>query len=185
MVDTEGVAVVLDADAHPDVVWPVQFVGEGAQPAGALREDLVGVLWRVGHHLEHPADEVERHVGVEEIAHRVDEDQPRRAPRVGDAQGVLVDGQGEARAACARVAVVAVLGLAHGLESLGERERVAVVAARRRAVAARGRVPRRLCPLDAGTVGHSPLPNSAIHRPIVRTGCDSLANIGLRVNRGG
>ena len=97
---------------------------------GALGEDLVGVLWRAGHHLEYPPDEVERYVGVEEVAHRVDEHQPRRAPRVRDGQSVGVERQREAGAARAEVAVVAVLGLAHGLEPLGERERVAVVTAR-------------------------------------------------------
>ena len=163
VVDAEGVAGVLHADAHPDVGWPVQIARDVAQPAGAFGEDLVGVLWRVGHHLEHPADEVERHVGMEEIAHRVDEHQPRRAPSVGDGQGDLVEGQRESGTAGAGIAIVAVLGLAHRLEPIGERERVAVVTARRRAVTTRGRVPRRLGPLDARTVGHGPPLSASIH----------------------
>ena len=89
---------------------------------------------------------------------------------MGDGQGVGVERQGEAGAAGAGIAVVAVLGLAHGLQPLGERKRVAVVTARRRLVATRGWVPRRLGPLDARTVGHGPPPNSAIHGPERRYG---------------
>ena len=65
---------------------------------------------------------------------------------------------------------VAVLGLAHGLQALGQRQRVAVVTTRGRAVTTRGRVPRRLGPLDARTVGHALLPGSTIHGPDRRNG---------------
>ena len=54
----------------------------------------------------------------------------------------------EARPGRARVAVVLVLRCAHGLEPLGQRQRVAVVAARGDAVAPGGGVPRGLGPLD-------------------------------------
>lgn len=76
VIHPEGVAVVLDAHTHPDVGRPVQVLRERGEPLGALGEYLVGVPGRVGHDLEHPPDEVQRHLRVEQIAHRVHEDQP-------------------------------------------------------------------------------------------------------------
>ena len=149
MVDPEGVPVVLDAHAHPDVGRPVQVGRERGEPLGALGEYLIGVPRCIGHDREHLLYEVRRHLRVEEIAHRVDEDQPRRSPAVGRGQCVLVQGQGEAGPAGPRVAVVLVLGQPHRLEAAGERQRVTVVAPRRHSVAPRGGIPGRVCPLYA------------------------------------
>lgn len=149
VVDTEGVPVVLDAHAHPDVGGPVQIGSERGEPLGTLGEYLIGVPGRVGHDREHPLDEIQGHLRVEEIAHRVDEDQPRRSPAVGRGQCVLVQGQGEAGPAGLRVAVVLVLGQPHRLEAAGERQRVTVVAPRRHSVAPRGGIPGRVGPLYA------------------------------------
>ena len=150
----EGVAVVLDAHAHPDVGRPVQAGCQRGEPLRALGEYLVGVPGCVGHDLEHPPDEIQRHLWVEQIAHRVHEHKPRRPPPVGCVQGFLMQGQGEAGAAGPRIPVVPVLGQPHCLEALGERERVAVVAPRRDPVATRGGIPGRVSPLDARPVAH-------------------------------
>lgn len=158
VIHPEGVAVVFYAHAHPDVGRPVQVLREGGEPLGALGEYLVGVPGRVGHDLEHPPDEVQRHLWVEQVAHRVHEDQPGRPPPVGRGQRFLVQGQGEAGAAGPRVSVVLVLGQPHRLEALGEREGVAVVTPRRDPVASRSGVPGGVGPLDARPVAHDPFP---------------------------
>src|ERR1039458_2421141 len=50
-------------------------------PGRALRQDLEGVpILGLAHHAEHASDEVERHVRMEQVAHRVDEDAPRLLP---------------------------------------------------------------------------------------------------------
>lgn len=74
-----------------------------------------------------------------------------------------MQGELEARPARRRVAVVLVLGRPHRLEPLGQGLRIAAVAARRHPIAARGRVPRRLGPLDRRLVSHT---------STVGTGCD-------------
>lgn len=79
-----------------------------------------------------------------------------------------MQGQLEAGAAGPRVAVALVLGQAHGLEPLGQRQRVAVVAARRRPVAARGRVPGGLGPLDPGPVSHERSPRLSLRLSLGR-----------------
>lgn len=65
-----------------------------------------------------------------------------------------MEGQAEPGAAGAGVAVLLILGLAHGLEAFGQGEGVAVVATRGYAVTAGRGIPGRLCPLDAGSVAH-------------------------------
>ena len=93
-------------------------------------------------------DEVARYPGVEQVAHRVHEHSPALSPVVRLLERAGVDGEAEAGAAGARVAVGLVLGLAYGLQPLGPREGVAVVTPRRGPVAPSRRVPGRLRPLD-------------------------------------
>ena len=61
------------------------------QAPRSLGEHLVGVLRGVGHDLEDVADEVRRHLVVEEVAHRVDEDHPGRPPAPRDVEHFGVD----------------------------------------------------------------------------------------------
>lgn len=63
------VVSALDADAHPDVDRPGQARCEFEQPIGSLRQHLISVAGCVGHYREHVADERERHLLVEEVAH--------------------------------------------------------------------------------------------------------------------
>lgn len=67
--DAKRVTLALDADAHPDVRWPVEPRAELRQPLRSLRQDLVRVLWSVGHDVEDLSDVVDRHVRVTEVAH--------------------------------------------------------------------------------------------------------------------
>jgi hypothetical protein len=54
------------------------------------------------------ADEGDRDAGVEQVAHAVDEDQPRRPPGVRQLQRLRVDGDPEAGTRGARVVIVLV-----------------------------------------------------------------------------
>jgi len=65
-----------------------------------------------------------------------------------------MDGQAEARSGGPRVTVMLVLRLPHRLQSLCQRERVAVVASCRDPVATSGWVPSDLCPLNARPCRH-------------------------------
>jgi hypothetical protein len=50
------------------------------KPSGPLSQQLKGVPVGADHRVEHTLDEFKRHARMEEIAHRVDEDQPRSFP---------------------------------------------------------------------------------------------------------
>ena len=148
VIHAERVATRLNAHAHPKVRRPVQLICNSAQSLRSLGEHLVGVLRRLSDDIEDLRDELDGHVLMEEVAHRVHEDETGSVPTLRHIKGRGMEGEPEARAARPGVAVVLVLDRAHRLEPLGQSERVAVVAARRGTVAARGRVPRRLSPLD-------------------------------------
>src|SRR5262249_14933372 len=69
------------------------------------------------------------------------------------AQRRTVNRHAETWAGCARVTVSLILGYAHSLKPLGERQGVAVITASSNPITARCRIPRHLCPLDA-SLGH-------------------------------
>jgi len=92
------------------------------------------------------------------VTHGVDEDHPRPPPPQRLDQRLRVDGDPEPGPAGAGVAFGLILGLAHGLEPPGQGEGIAVLAARRNAVAAGDRVPGGLGPFDGGAVGHAAFP---------------------------
>ncbi len=73
---------VLDGDTHPQVRRPRQPVSQSPKPERSLGEYLVGVLRGVGDHVEDFPHESQWHLGVEQVAHRVDEDHARGAPPV-------------------------------------------------------------------------------------------------------
>jgi hypothetical protein len=109
---------ILDGHSHPHVGRPRQGVCESAQSSGTLGQDLVGVLWGGDHDLEDLPHEGRWDPGVEEIAHRVDEHQAWFSPAAWDIERGGVQGDPEARARGAGVAIVLVLRGAHRLESL-------------------------------------------------------------------
>ena len=57
-----------------------KLIGNSAQTLRSLGEHLVGVLGRLPDHVEDLCDELDGHILVEEIAHRVHEDEPRGVP---------------------------------------------------------------------------------------------------------
>src|SRR5258706_9311601 len=75
---------VLNRYATPDMRWsrraPVAAPQEVAHQRRTLRQDLKGVPVRLLHRVKDAPDELLRHVFVEEIAHRIDEDHARTAP---------------------------------------------------------------------------------------------------------
>src|SRR5690606_11333318 len=103
------------------------------------------------------ADEVGGHVGVEQVAHGVDEHPPRFPPTQRLIQLVGMQSQSEAWTGRAGVPVVLIAGLAHRFQPLRQSEGVAVVTAGRHPVAARRRIPRPIGPLDR-RVSHWPPP---------------------------
>src|SRR5207249_8608531 len=115
------------------------------------------MLRGINHYVEYSADERLGHGIMKEITHGVDKDGASPRPPKRGINKILVYGHSKARPRRTRVPVVLILGLPHGLKALGERERIAVVTAGRRAVAARGWVPRNLGPLDrTSRHGHRP-----------------------------
>lgn len=129
MVDPERVGRRLDGYSHPDVGWPGQLLGDASETLGAFGEDLVAVAGRIRHDSEHVLDERRGDLGVEEVAHGVDEHLAGPLPAVGPVQQVPVQGDAEPGAAETGVAVGLVAGVAHRFETLRQGERVAVIAA--------------------------------------------------------
>ena len=80
MFDPVDVIGILDADAHPHVARPIEVRAQLLQTLGSLGEDLVRVLGRVPHGAGYAADELQRHLVMEEIGHRIDEDSPPCLP---------------------------------------------------------------------------------------------------------
>jgi hypothetical protein len=69
MVSAKGITLVLDRHTDPQVRRPFKFLGVTSETLGALGEYLVGVLRRRRHHVEDPADVVQRHVVMKQVAH--------------------------------------------------------------------------------------------------------------------
>src|SRR6266498_2642413 len=87
-----------------------------------------------------------------------------------------MDRHGETRSGRSRVAVHLIFGGPHRLESLGESQRVTVVAARGNPVAAGRRVPCRFGPFNSGPVRHrSLLPPTYPIISNMRTPCEGGA----------
>src|SRR3569623_221254 len=153
----------LLAAAHSRLVAHLAVVAAGRtdpaepfqHPVRPLREHLERVLWAGRHHAKDSGDVLVRHLLVEEVRHRVDEDALALPPAQRRAQYV---GHGPhlARPAGAllsddRQAAVALL--THPFEPVGERLGVAPFAARRAARAADDGVPDAVRPADV-RVGH-------------------------------
>src|SRR4051812_26553012 len=102
-------------------------------------EDLKSVLRTRCHDLEHLLDECERNILLEQIAHRVNEDQAWRSPSKRNGQRIVMESQLEA---------VAVVRFPHRLKPYRHPLGVTIFAARADLCAPRHRVPRCLGPLD-------------------------------------
>ncbi len=80
LVDSREVLRGLYRDAEPHVGWPIETVGESASSNCAFGQNLVGVLWSLSDHIENVLDKRHGHPCVEEVAHRIDEDDPWGTP---------------------------------------------------------------------------------------------------------
>ncbi len=134
---------VLHAHAVPDVgetAHPAQFAGEQTLHAAmSLGQHLERVPAGAAHHRADGRDEVDWHVFVKQIAHGVNEDSSRAAPRQGLVQ--LLRHEPEVETLFERMS-------GHASEALGERLRVAVRAAGADLGAATDRVPGGIRPFD-------------------------------------
>jgi len=81
MVDPLRPALILDGDAHPDVLWPRQEGSHSQQAFWPLRQYLESVPTGERHCAEDLSNKRRWHFVVEEIAHRVDEDESRPLPK--------------------------------------------------------------------------------------------------------
>src|ERR1700683_1236353 len=124
------------------------------EPFGALREDLIRMLRRLGNHFENILDIANRHLRMEQVTHAINEDCAWSSPAPGEIQGVGMERPAKSGAWRPRVAIVLILGLAHRLQSFGEGEGIAAVTPWARFVASSCWIPSRLCPLDVALVTH-------------------------------
>src|ERR1700689_3701368 len=136
---------VLDADAHPDVIGPREIVGERQQAILSFGEDLEHMPVCSLHDLEDRRNVFIRYLLVEEVAHRVDKDEPGAAP-----SKRLIEPSGPE----AKIEALLVWMVRDAAPALGEGLRVTVRAARRDLGAARPRVPSRLRPFDRSVIRH-------------------------------
>ena len=146
----QTVRAVLDADAKPDV-------RQAGHPAQGARQQIVHPLVPLGQHLvdvpicpaHHVADGgkiVGGNVLVKEVTHRVDEDPPRLPPACWFIQ--LLRNKTEIEPLLERVA-------RNAAKPLGEDLGVAELAAGAHLRATTYRVPRRVGPLDRGSITHA------------------------------
>ena len=163
MVDSEPILAVLDADAHPDIRWPIELRSDLLQALRSLRQNLIGVLWSVSHDIKDSPNELQRNVRMEQVTHRVHKDDAGLSPRSREVEDLGVERELEARARRARIAIFLVLPRTHRLEPLGESQRVAVVAPRRHTITSGRGVPGGLGPLDAASISHFQSLNRAPH----------------------
>ena len=84
ILDARRPPLVLNGDAHPDVLGPRKQLRELGGTLAALREDLEAMPVRRGHHVEDAADEIELDVLMEQVTHRVNEHRHGRDRRGGD-----------------------------------------------------------------------------------------------------
>lgn len=107
------------------------------------------MLRRERHDREEPIDELEGHVRVEQVAHRVDKHPTRLAPSQRIIKPILVAPDHAVEVPVARLVQHSEARvLRQPLEAPRHPHRVAVIAAGRDTCAARNRVPRRVRPLD-------------------------------------
>ncbi len=113
------------------------------------------MLWGVRHDPKDLLDEFEGNIRVEQVTHRIDEDDPRLSPGSREVEDRGMDRELETRTRRARVAVLLVLVRAHGLQPLGESQRVTVVTPCRYTITPGRRIPGRLSPLDSAVISHT------------------------------
>ena len=150
MPNARGCPSILNGHAAPDVrgrrALPVSAPQVCPHERAAFREHLEHMPVGGLHGVEDAVDEIGRDLLVEQVAHRIDEDPPWSLPRKRLGQSL--------RARCEVESVLE--GMAgRAAKPLREALGIAVVAAARDLRATRHRVPRRVGPLDRGSVAHT------------------------------
>lgn len=145
LIDARDVVGIFHTHAHPHIRRPVEFAIERCESIGALGEHLKAVPVRAAHDVEDALDVLDRHIFVEEIAHRVDEDRLRLFPLQRKVEHLRLKRERKA---------VPIVRLPHRLQPLRHALRIAVLAPRADFRATRDRVPSGLRPFDARSLGH-------------------------------
>ena len=150
MLNARGCPSILNGHAAPDMrgrrALPVSAPQVCPHERAAFREHLEHMPVGGLHGVEDAVDEIGRDLLVEQVAHRIDEDPPRPFPRKRLGQPLRAPREVES----------VLEGMAgRAAKPLREALGVAVVAAARDLRAARHRVPRRVRPLDGGSVAHT------------------------------
>lgn len=138
-VDAVDVVLVLDADAHPDVRLPGKLRVEGKQAVGTLGEDLILMPIGAHHDIEDFLDVIVGDFVVEEVAHRVDEDDLGFLPAQWDFEGLGLQRDGKS---------IAIGRLSHRLQPARHALRIAMLAAGADLGTASDRVPGGFGPFD-------------------------------------
>src|ERR1700682_2541194 len=130
MLEPKQIPLALDADSHPEVGWPVEAATQLGQTLRPFRKHLVRVLGRIGDNGKYLLDVVHWDRKMEQVAHGVDENEPRGRPGPRDVERVGMEAHSESRTAGTRITVLLVLGLPHRLETLSESQGIAMVTTR-------------------------------------------------------
>jgi hypothetical protein len=80
MFDAISIVRILHTHAHPDIVVPGQFPYDFDKSFRPLRQNLERVPIGLSHYIEDTAYEIQGHVRMKKITHRIDKDLPRLIP---------------------------------------------------------------------------------------------------------
>ncbi len=147
MAQAAGLIGIFDRYSKPDVAWrraaAIALANVVAQEGTSFGQYLVDMPVRTFHDAEHPVNEGGIDLLVEEVAHRVHEDHARFLPQV----GLLQAGRPEPE-----IKVLFVWMARDATPTFGKALRIAAITPRPDLCAARDRVPRRIRPLDRGSL---------------------------------
>jgi hypothetical protein len=159
---------ILDGRTEPNIGKDLEFRSgqDLSHPIGPLRQNLIGVLGCLLHHLPDTRDELGRHLFMKKVRHGIYKDEPRL--RLGrrnfERFWIEADLARPHRAVAAPARKAAILRLPHGIEPSRHPHGIAVGAAGGEHGATRDGIPGRVRPFDCG-VGHvEPRSSTAIAR---------------------
>jgi hypothetical protein len=159
---------ILDGRTEPNIGKDLEFRSgqDLSHPIGPLRQNLIGVLGCLLHHLPDTRDELGRHLFMKKVRHGIYKDEPRLRPgrRNFERFWIEADLARPHRAVAAPARKAAILRLPHGIEPSRHPHGIAVGAAGGEHGATRDGIPGRVRPFDCG-VGHvEPRSSTAIAR---------------------
>src|SRR5262245_20657110 len=136
----------LDTDPDPEIRRPLKLLGDPPQTVGPLREYLEHMPVGLTYDREDAIDEEQRHGLMEEIAHGVDEDVSRLAPRERLVHHIRLQRDLE---------TIAVARLAHGMKPQRHPLCITMFAPGADLGATGHWIPGRIGPFDARLLSHS------------------------------